>query len=259
MAAQAYTPEIDPEDPPRGRQRLLQATILTGRKGAPWEALHTALYWAQVSPNGPDTPEPTEAWVKQAKAMRNYHLHHPFDNSPAALTWPTDPPETVRKLADLTHSHAKATMQKPAEPPLRDPGQQATHPFFQPQAPPAPPPAVPAKRGKRKRGAPAPNQAREAATSQPPAPPPAHPANADQASSSSSLPSLPPPNPDQASSSSSQPSIHSATHNQHTLNTTTTRSSTTRRPHYTTPRHTSHDTPPWTRGEPRTHTNNTGA
>ena len=85
MAAQAYTPEIDPEDPPPGRQRLLQATILTGRKGAPWEALHTALYWAQGSPNGPDTPEPTEAWVKQAKAMRNYHLHHPFDKSPAAL------------------------------------------------------------------------------------------------------------------------------------------------------------------------------
>ena len=36
MAAQAYTPEIDPEDPPRGRQRLLQATTLTGREGAPW-------------------------------------------------------------------------------------------------------------------------------------------------------------------------------------------------------------------------------
>ena len=35
MAAQAYTPEIDPEDPPRGRQRLLQATTLTGREGAP--------------------------------------------------------------------------------------------------------------------------------------------------------------------------------------------------------------------------------
>ena len=44
MAAQDYTPEIDPEDPPRGRQRLLQATTLTGGEGAPWEALHTALY-----------------------------------------------------------------------------------------------------------------------------------------------------------------------------------------------------------------------
>ena len=48
-------------------------------------------------------------------------------------------------------------------------------------------------------------------------------------------------------------------HNQHTLNTTTTRSSTIRRPHYTGPRHTSHGTPPWTRGEPRTHTTNTKA
>ena len=61
----------------------------------------------------------------QAKAMRNYHFRHPFDNSPAALPWPTDSPETVRKLADLTRSHAKATMQTLAEPPLRDPGQQA--------------------------------------------------------------------------------------------------------------------------------------
>ena len=126
MAAQAYTPEIHPEDPPRGQQQLLQATTLTGREGASWEALHTALYCAQGSPHGPDTPEPTEALVLLAKAMRNYHLHHPFNNSPAALPWQTYPWETVRKLADLTRSHAKATMQTPAEPPLRDPGQQAT-------------------------------------------------------------------------------------------------------------------------------------
>ena len=122
MAAQAYTPQINPEDPRRGQQRLFQAT-LTGREGAPWKAPHTALYWAQGSPSGPDTPEPTEAWVRQAKAMRNYHLHHPFDNSLAALPWPTDPQETVRNLPDLTSSHAKATMQTPTEAPLRDPGQ----------------------------------------------------------------------------------------------------------------------------------------
>ena len=198
MAAQAYTPEIDPEDPPRGRQRLFQATTLTGREGAPWEALNTALYWAQGSPNGPDTPEPTEALVMQAKAMRNYNLHHPFDDSPAALPWPSDPPEAVHKLADLMRSHAKANMQTAAEPPLRDPGQQATHPFFKPHAPPAPLPPVPPKRARRKRGG-------KAATSGPSAPHPTHPANPDQASSSSSLPSLPPPQPDQASSSPSLP------------------------------------------------------
>ena len=61
MVAQACTPEVDPEDPKGGRQRLLQATTLTEREGTPWEALHTALYWAQGSPSGPDTPEPTEA------------------------------------------------------------------------------------------------------------------------------------------------------------------------------------------------------
>ena len=141
----------------------------------------------------------------QAKAMRNYHLHHPFDDSPAALPWPFDAPETVRKLADLVRSHAKANMQTPAEPPLRDPSQQATHPFFKPHAPPAPLPPVQSKRARQKRGAPAPNQAGKAATSRPPAPHLTHRANPDQASSSSSLPSLPPPHPDQASLSSSLP------------------------------------------------------
>ena len=145
----------------------------------------------------------------QAKAMRNYHLHHPFDDSPAALPWPTDPPETVRKLAHIIRSHAKAKMQTPAEPPLRDPDQQATRPFFKPHAPPAPLPPVPPKRARRQRGAPAPNQAGKAATSRPPASQPTHPANPDQASSSSSLPPLPPPSPDQASSSSSLPSLPS--------------------------------------------------
>ena len=120
--------------------------------------------------------------------MRNYHLHHPFDDSPATLPWPTNPPKTVRELADLTRSHAKATMQTPAKPPLRDLGQQAAHPLLKPHASPAPPPSVPPKRARRKRGAPAPNQAGKAATSQPPAPPPTHPANQYQASSSSSIP-----------------------------------------------------------------------
>ena len=141
----------------------------------------------------------------QDKAMGNYHLHHPIDDSPAALPWPSDHPETVRKLADLMRSHAKANMQTPAEPPLRDPGQQATHPFLKPHAPPAPLPLVPPKRARRKSGAPAPNQAGKAATSRPSAPHPTHPAIPDQASSSPSLPSLPPPHPYQASSSSSLP------------------------------------------------------
>ena len=141
----------------------------------------------------------------QTKAMRNYHLHHPFNDSPAALPWPSNRPKTVRKLADLVRSHARGNMQTRAEPPLRDPDQQATHPFFKPHAPPAPLPPVPPKRARQKRGAPAPNQARKAAISQPPAPHQTHPANRDQASLSSSLPSLPPPHPDQASLSSSPP------------------------------------------------------
>ena len=108
--------------------------------------------------------------------MRNYHLHNPLDDSPSALPWPTDPPEAVLKPADVTRNRAKASMQTPAEPPLRDPGQQATHPFFQPHAPPVPSPPVPPRRARRKRGAPALSrrQARidhRAAVSQPPAAP----------------------------------------------------------------------------------------
>ena len=110
----------------------------------------------------------------KAEAMKNYHLHHPFGDSPAVPPWPTAPPETVRKLADLTRGCAKATMQAPAEPPLLYSGQQATQPFFQPHAPPAPPPLVPPKRARPKRGAaaPCPEQARKdsrATISQPPA------------------------------------------------------------------------------------------
>ena len=114
--------------------------------------LPTRRYWAQRSPNGPDTPEPTEACVRQAKAMRNYHPHHPFNHSPPALPWPTDPPETVQKLANLTRNRVKATTQTPAEPLLRDPGQQATQPFFQAPPPPVPAPPVLPKRTRRKRG-----------------------------------------------------------------------------------------------------------
>ena len=227
MVAQAYTPEVDPEDRPRGRQRLSGAITITGRKGAPWEALHTALYWAQGSPSGPDTPEPTEAWVMQAKAMRNYHLHHPFDDSPAALPWPTDPPETVRKLANLTRNRAKATMQTPAQPPLQDPSEQATHPFFQPHNPPAPPPPVPPKRARQKRGAaaPSPEKARKdsrAKASDPPAPPltlPTSSASAphpDQASSSSSLPPQAPPQPEAYQEFKKETKVQQPFRNDHT-------------------------------------------
>ena len=95
-------------------------------------------------------------------------------------------------------------MQTPAEPPLRDPGQQATHPFFQPHAPPDPPPPVLPKRARRTRGAPAPSPKQatiegRAATSQLPTLPPTLPTNP------VSAPLDPPPRPDQASSTSSLP------------------------------------------------------
>ena len=158
----------------------------------------------------------------QAKTMRNYHLHHPFDDSPAALPWPTDPPETVRKLADIIRSHAKAKMQTPAEPPLRDPDQQATHPLLKPHAPPGPATSSPTQANETTKGRTRPQPSQKSSdlpTPRIPPDPPGEPrpsipvilpptnttSHPDQASSSSSLPPLPAPHPDQASSSSSLP------------------------------------------------------
>ena len=144
--------------------------------------------------------------------MTNYYCHHPFDDSPTAPPSPTDAPETMRKLADLTRNMAKATMQALAEPPLRNPDQQATHPFLQAHALPVPPPLVPRKRARQRRGtlARSPQQARvgsKATNPHPPAPaaasppnpagtPPNPPAYADWASSLSSPPPQAPPQPD---------------------------------------------------------------
>ena len=82
-------PDLHPSDRPGGPPTRLAGTP----PNHPWEALYTALYWAQGSPHAPDTRESTEAWVMQAKTMRNYHLHHPFDDSPPnamAYTTPGD-------------------------------------------------------------------------------------------------------------------------------------------------------------------------
>ena len=114
----------------------------------------------------------------QAKAMRNHHLHHPFDDSRAALPWPSDPPETVRKLADLMRSHAKANMQTPAEPPLRNSGQQATHPFFEPHAPPSPATSSPTQASETKKGRTRPQPSRKSSdlrTPRTPSDPPGEP------------------------------------------------------------------------------------
>ena len=145
MAAQAYAPESDPEDPPPGQQQLSQATTVAGREGAPWDALYTALYWARGSPNGPDTPEPTETLVRQAKAMRIYDLQNPLIDSPPPLPWPTDPLETVQKLADLTQNRAKATMQTPAETPAAGPCPAGYTPLLPSPAPPGPTTSSPAQ------------------------------------------------------------------------------------------------------------------
>ena len=56
----------------------------------------------------------------QAKAMRKYHLQHPFNDSPPALPWPTNSHKIVQKFADPTRNCAKGTMHTPAESQLQD-------------------------------------------------------------------------------------------------------------------------------------------
>ena len=71
----------------------------------------------------------------QARGMRNYNLQHPFHDSPLALPWRTDPPETIQKRADITRNHAKATMQAPAEPRYGTPASRLHTPSSNPGLP----------------------------------------------------------------------------------------------------------------------------
>ena len=55
-----------------------------------WEALHTAMYWAQRSPHGPPPK-----WLRQAQALHGHIISAtPWPTAPLALPWPTDPPPT---------------------------------------------------------------------------------------------------------------------------------------------------------------------
>ena len=172
MAAQAYTPEIDPKDPPQGRQRLFQTTTLTGCGGTPWEALHTALYWAQGSLNGPDTPEPTEAWVMQAKAMRNYRLHHPFERQPGctamAFRSRGDRAQARRPHAqprESEHANACGT-------PTKRSGPASNTPLLQTPLPPSPATCSPTQASETKKGRTRPRPSRKSSDVPTPRTPP---------------------------------------------------------------------------------------
>ena len=147
----------------------------------------------------------------QAKAMRNYHLHHPFDDSPAVLPCPKDPRETVRKLADLTRNQAKATMQANAGgTPATGPWQAGYPPLLPAPRPPFPTTSSPTKASeaekRRTRPQPPASRKRQQGNNLPaPRTPLTLLTNPDQASSSSSIPPPPAPHPDQASPSSSLP------------------------------------------------------
>ena len=172
---------------------------------APWEALHTALYWAQGSPSGLDTPEPTEAWVMQAKAMRNYHLHHPFDDSPAALPWPSNPPGD-RAQAHRPHAQPRESEHANAgRTPTKGSGPASNAPLLQTPRPPSPATSSPNEADETQKGRTCPQPSRKSSDLPTPRTPSDPPSKPHQASSSSSLPSLPPRHPDQASSSSSLP------------------------------------------------------
>ena len=147
----------------------------------------------------------------QAKAIRNYHLHHPFDDSPATLQWPTDLPETVAS-SPTSHATARNGPCKRRRSPRY--GTLASR-LRTPSSNPTPPQPHHLQSRQSERGRkeahppPAPNKPEMTAGQQPPNPPNApdppdkpgvHPAGPppplDQASSSSSLLPQAPPKPE---------------------------------------------------------------
>ena len=202
MAAQAYTPEKDLEDPreagsdssrpppsqaaraPRGKPSTQRST---GLKGPPAAQTHR-------------NPRKPGCLGQAGQGHEELPPPPPFRRQPRRTAMANRPPGG-RAQARPPHAQPRESGHANAgRTPAKGSGPASNAPLLQTPLPP-----VPAKRARRKRGAPAPNQAGKAATSRPLAPPPTHPANPDQASSSSSLPPLPPPHPDQASSSPSLP------------------------------------------------------
>ena len=148
--ATAHTPDDEVPPQPRGGDRLQLAARVTHAPEAAWEALHYALYWAQEAPEGPLPPERTPAWTRHATRYTAHMRRHGTGTMLRLLTWPTDPPDTLREAEEVLGLMTKQVFQLKDTVPTSKPDVPATreHPVFAPgHAPVQQPQGAPPQRG----------------------------------------------------------------------------------------------------------------
>ena len=148
--ATAHSPDDEVPPPPRRGDRLQLAARVPHTPETAWEALHYALYWAQGAPEGPLPLERTPAWTRHAIRYTAYMRHHGTGSGYRLLTWPTDPPDTLREAEKVLGLMTKQVFQLKATLPTSEPDVPATreHPIFAPgHAPVQQPQGAPPKTG----------------------------------------------------------------------------------------------------------------
>ena len=109
--ATAHTPDDEVPPPTREGDRLQLAARVPHTPEAAWEALHYALYWAQGAPEGPLPPERTPAWTRHTIRYTAHMRRHGTGTGHRLLTWPTDPPNTLRKAEKVLGLMTKQVFQ----------------------------------------------------------------------------------------------------------------------------------------------------
>ena len=132
--ATAHTPDDEVPPPPRGGDRLQLAARVLHTPEAAWEALHYALYCAQGAPEGPLPPERTPAWTRHATRYTAHMRRHGTGTGHRLLTWPTNPPDTLREAEEVLGLMTKQVFQLKDAIPTSKPDVPATreHPVFAP-------------------------------------------------------------------------------------------------------------------------------
>ena len=148
--ATAHTAHDEVLPPPRGGDRLQLAARVPHTPEAASEALHYALYWAQGAPEAPPPPERTPAWTRHASRYTAQMRRNGTGTGHRLLTWPTDPPDTLREAEEVLGLMTKQVFQLKDAVPTSKPNVPATreHPVFAPgHAPVQQPQGAPPQRG----------------------------------------------------------------------------------------------------------------
>ena len=203
MAAQAYTPEMEPGRPPTGPAVTPPSHHPHRPRRRPvGSPPHSTLLGSRL----PKRPRHNRTHGGLGRAGQG---HEELPPSPPLRRQPGRTAMVIRPLGDRAQArrpHAQPRKSEHANAgrtPTTGSGPASNAPLLETRRPPSPATSGPTQASETKKGRTRPQPSQK--STRPPAPHPTHPANPDPASSSSSLPSLPPPHPDQASSSSSPP------------------------------------------------------